>query len=122
MTSHRIYKHQPFFFTKFILAINITPRLMKRILLLVFILTCFASCENDSDDVIIICDTPSGLTATEVTHNRVLLSWTNTNETKAVTIEYGLSGFQAGTGTIATTSESSITLETSFLCRRRERL
>jgi len=84
---------------------------MKRILLLVFILTCFASCENDSDDVIILCETPSGLTASEITHNSVVLSWANTNEIKTVTIEYGLNGFQAGSGTSVTTSENSITIE-----------
>ncbi len=84
---------------------------MKRIFILIFLIASFTSCEDDSDDVIIICDTPSGLTSTEITHNSVLLSWSNLNEIKAVTIEYGLNGFQTGTGTIVTTSDNSITIE-----------
>jgi len=84
---------------------------MKRILLLVFILTCFSSCEDDADDVIIICETPSELSVTEITHNSVLLSWSNTNEIKTITVEYGLSGFQAGTGTSVSSSQNSMTLE-----------
>jgi len=84
---------------------------MKRILLLVFILTCFSSCEDDTDDVIIFCEVPTGIEATDITHHTALLSWTNANDYKAVTIEYGLSGFQLGTGITVSTFESEITIE-----------
>lgn len=79
---------------------------MKRLLLLVLVLTCFVSCKDD-DDFTIFCETPDGLDVTEITHISATLNWTNANEVKNVAIEYGLSGFQIGTGTIIATSEVS---------------
>ncbi|VAV82861.1 hypothetical protein MNBD_BACTEROID02-1187, partial [hydrothermal vent metagenome] len=82
---------------------------MKRLLLTAFILISFVSCVND-DDTIALCETPSEISTTNVTNNSATLNWTNTNDVKDVTIEYGVSGFQIGTGTLVTASGSSITI------------
>lgn len=82
---------------------------MKRLLLVVFILISFISCQND-DDTIMLCEIPSEISTSNITHNSAILNWTNINIVKDVTIEYGVSGFQIGTGTTITTSEASITI------------
>jgi uncharacterized repeat protein (TIGR03806 family) len=82
---------------------------MKRILLIVLISIYFVSCVND-DDTIALCEIPSEISTTNITNNSATLNWTNINEVKEVTIEYGVSGFQIGTGTLVTASGSSITI------------
>ena len=48
----------------------------------------------------------------KLTHNQCELNWTKTsNLNDSYTIEYGLEGFEKGTGTIVQTNEDSITLE-----------
>jgi len=82
---------------------------MKRLILLTLVLTCIISCKDD-DDFTIFCETPNNLNVTDITHISVMLNWANANEVKAVNIEYGLSGFQIGTGTVISTTETAIAL------------
>jgi uncharacterized repeat protein (TIGR03806 family) len=82
---------------------------MKRTLLIVLILISLASCVND-DDTITLCEIPSEISVTNITNNSVALNWTNLNDVKDVTIEYGIGGFQIGTGTLVTAFGSSIAI------------
>jgi hypothetical protein len=52
------------------------------------------------------CNTPTNLTLTDVTSTTVTFNWSENNET-AWEIEYGLSGFAIGTGTVIQTSQSN---------------
>lgn len=54
------------------------------------------------------CLPPSALTATNITSNSAELSWTDSNGSSAWEVEYGLSGFTPGTGTMATTTNPYI--------------
>jgi uncharacterized repeat protein (TIGR03806 family) len=82
---------------------------MKRLLPITLILLSFISCQID-DDTIALCEIPSEISTTNITQNSATLNWTNVNQVKDVTIEYGVSGFQIGTGTIVTASGSLITI------------
>lgn len=82
---------------------------MKRLLFTAFVLISFFSCQND-DDIITLCETPSAISTTNITQNSATINWTNINTEKEVSVEYGISGFQIGTGTIVTTSANSITI------------
>jgi len=83
---------------------------MRRFLLLSAILAFITSCQNDDDTITIICEIPSASNTTEITSNSALLNWTNSNDVKTVIIEYGIGGFQIGTGTTISTSAASLPL------------
>lgn len=50
----------------------------------------------------ITCPKPSNLSASDITTNSALLSWTETGTATVWEIEYGLAGFQIGNGTLVT--------------------
>ncbi len=83
---------------------------MKRLLLLSAILALIVSCQNDDDTITVFCETPNASGTTDITFNSAVLNWTNINDIKTVAIEYGVSGFQIGTGTAISTSAASLPL------------
>lgn len=84
---------------------------MKRLIIALVVSTFFVSCLNDDDDFIAVCETPTEITASNITDTSISLSWINNNELSEVSIEFGPSGFQAGSGTTVTTTDNSITIE-----------
>lgn len=68
------------------------------------------SCAKDEDDMIPQCAIPNNLTETDITFESAILSWSDLNESESFTIEYGLSGFEQGTGTTSDITESTIML------------
>ena len=71
---------------------------------------------STSDDVTpiipinVVCETPTNLSASEITEVSVVLHWDNLSNDPAVNIEYGLSGFSLGNGTTRSTSQNSISI------------
>lgn len=45
-----------------------------------------------------ICDTPTNVAVEVLDYNEAIVSWNNSSEATSFTIEYGLSGFELGTG------------------------
>jgi uncharacterized repeat protein (TIGR03806 family) len=82
---------------------------MKRLFLITFILFSLNSCQI-KDDAFALCEIPNEISTTNITNNSATLNWVNVNQVKDVTIEYGVSGFQIGNGTIVTNSVGSITI------------
>ncbi|MFM9007372.1 MAG: fibronectin type III domain-containing protein, partial [Bacteroidota bacterium] len=56
------------------------------------------------------CPNPQNATATNVTQNSAQLTWTTTGGGGTFTIEYGLSGFTPGSGTVQTGVNSGVTI------------
>jgi len=83
---------------------------MKRLCLIGLILAFVVSCKDDDDQIIIQCEIPTNLSVSSISDVSATVSWENNNETQNVKVEYGLSGFVIGNGTILEVSENSITL------------
>ena len=90
---------------------------MKKLFLLltVFALT-FQSCSSDddnnnSDPIIEVCETPFGLSNTEITDTSAVLNWGNSNDITEVKVEYGPAGFTPGNGTVIMTSQNSVSID-----------
>ncbi len=66
--------------------------------------------DNVIADAFPSCDAPSDLTASNVTSTSTDLAWTELATATSWNIEYGLSGFVQGDGTIETSSSTSYTL------------
>ena len=66
------------------------------------------SCSNDEDDVVPSCEIPGNLNATDITHNAATLDWSVAFEVLSFSIEYGVSGFERGTGTTVSSTDSTI--------------
>ena len=56
------------------------------------------------------CISPINLVETNLTFDSVTLSWDNLNEVNANTVEYGLSGFEQGSGTSVDVSENTLSI------------
>ena len=69
-----------------------------------------SSCQNDDDNFIALCETPSNLVANDVNHNSALLSWDYLDNNATFIVEYGLNGFQNGTGTTTNISDNQLQL------------
>jgi uncharacterized repeat protein (TIGR03806 family) len=69
-----------------------------------------SSCQNDDDNFIALCETPSNLVANDVNHNSTLLSWDYLDNNATFIVEYGLNGFQNGTGTTTNISDNQLQL------------
>jgi len=86
---------------------------MKRIFLAAFIAASFFSCQDDDDNNITIaqCQQPSELRTFDITHTSALLKWQNPNNSTNVTVEYGIAGFEVGTGTTIDISGDSAIID-----------
>lgn len=80
--------------------------------LLPFILSVFilVSCKKDDDVTVPICSEPTNIQATSITQNTAVLTWDDANASATFVIEYGLSGFSIGTGTIVNINTNNISL------------
>ncbi len=83
---------------------------MKRLLVFFLFTALVTSCDNDDENVILACDLATEINSSNITHNSASLNWTNQNGITEVSIEYGPSGFQKGSGIEVFTSDSSIIL------------
>ena len=83
---------------------------MKRLCLIGLILAFIVSCKDDDDQIIAQCEIPTNLLVSSITDVSASLSWENSNESQNATIEYGISGFLPGNGSIIEASQNSLTL------------
>lgn len=89
---------------------------MKNLFLILTVtMLVFQSCSSDDDTnddpVIEVCDTPISLSVSEITFNTAVLNWNNPNTNLEVKVEYGLTGFTPGTGTVVMISQNSLTID-----------
>jgi hypothetical protein len=82
---------------------------MKKILLLAVVLLAVFSCKKD-DDTNNNCVEPLSISVDQINSESALILWDPGNET-AFEIEYGLTGFSTGTGTVAQTSQTNFFID-----------
>ena len=82
---------------------------MKKIFLCVMIAMAFVACKND-DDSQPTCFEPTSVVANNIGPTSAFVEWDPGNET-AFEVEYGLTGFNLGTGTVAQTSQISFFID-----------
>ena len=92
------------------MALNQNVIAMKRLCLIGLILIFVVSCKDDDDQIIAECETPTNLSISEITDISAVLNWENLNDNQDVKVEYGLTGFLPGNGTIISSSESSTSI------------
>ncbi|MDT0559082.1 fibronectin type III domain-containing protein [Ichthyenterobacterium sp. W332] len=68
------------------------------------------SCGDDDDAMVPQCVNPINLEESNITFDSVALSWDDLNNTNSFTVEYGLSGFEQGSGTTINSTENSLLL------------
>ncbi len=83
---------------------------MKKIFLVVFLAIVMVSCKKDDDGSNNNCDTPAVITVVQLNSTSLLFEW-DTSTGTAWQIEYGPTGFQLGTGTVAQTSQFNYLIE-----------
>lgn len=84
---------------------------MKKLtLLMVLVMLCAACSKDDDTPTVAECLKPTNLSETNLTHNSASLQWNNPNESASISLEYGPSGFEMGTGTTITSNGLSIEL------------
>lgn len=83
--------------------------MLKKICLLIFTLTFLFNCTSD-DDLIAACDQGINVSSSSVTDNSAILSWDSESTTALYTLEYGITGFSLGSGTLISTSDTNIDL------------
>lgn len=81
---------------------------MKKITFLILFLSVL-SCNND-DDTIAQCNIPNNLTTTNISFESAQINWEDTNTNATYTIQYGLSGFNLGTGNTIDVSQATLQL------------
>ncbi|MEH6535446.1 MAG: hypothetical protein V7719_03565 [Psychroserpens sp.] len=80
----------------------------KTCLLLLFVSVIF-SCNND-DDLVAACDNVTNVSSNSITNNSATITWDASNATALYTLEYGVSGFALGSGTIISESDADAQL------------
>lgn len=70
----------------------------------------FTSCKNDDDVMVPQCISPINLSETNLSFDTVTLNWDDLNDVDSFTVEYGLSGFEQGSGTSVETSVNTLTI------------
>lgn len=95
-----------------ILVISMLLRMkiiMKKLLPCICALLLVMSCKKD-DVIVPQCTEATNIQATNITFNSVSLSWTDANASASFTIEYGVSGFLPGTGSLVNSTTTNIDL------------
>lgn len=82
-----------------------------RITFLILLLTLITfSCKEDEDEGMVFeCVAPKNIQFSELSINSVLLTW-DANNSSSYTIEYGVSGFNIGSGSVVNVSDSNFLL------------
>ncbi len=57
------------------------------------------------------CNIPINLSVSEITEASAVLNWENNNDNLDVNVEYGLTGFASGSGTVISASQNSISID-----------
>lgn len=83
---------------------------MKRLCLVGLILAFIVACKNDDDQIIAQCEIPTNLSVSNITDISAIISWENSNNSENAKVEYGISGFIPGTGSIIEASQNSVTI------------
>lgn len=91
---------------------------MKKFNLLTVVLLLLMSCQKDDEVLIPQCEIPTNLSESLLSNQSVVLHWESTNADSHI-VEYGLTGFVRGEGTVVSTTNASVTLtgllpETSY--------
>lgn len=73
-------------------------------------LLALSSCQNDDDNLIAVCETPSNVIANSIQHNSAQISWDYITDGASFVLEYGANGFQMGTGTSVNITETEMQL------------
>lgn len=81
--------------------------MLKQTYLVVLLACTLFSCNND-DDLVAACDSVTNVQSNSITNNSVTITWTDTNDTGAYLLEYGVSGFILGSGTTVTDVDTSL--------------
>ena len=85
---------------------------MKKLFLLVLTLAFFTSCEDDDNNIVVAqCEDPFELRVFDITNSTARLEWQNSNTSDDVKVEYGVSGFELGSGTILSVSGNNIVID-----------
>ncbi len=82
---------------------------MKKIFLMAFISAAIFSCKKD-DNATTNCFEPLSVTVDQIGPTSAIIEWDPGNET-AFEVEYGLSGFATGTGTVIQTSQVNLFID-----------
>lgn len=81
---------------------------MKKLSLALMLMSLFFSCNNDDDQITVPeCITPYNLTETNITYQSAIAHWEDDNVDAVYKIEFGVSGFQLGTGQSFTIYDNS---------------
>lgn len=85
---------------------------MKKLTILAVMFLLLVSCQKDDETVVPQCNEPINLSVNNVTFNSAVLSWENSNSSQPqqYKVEYGISGFVLGSGTISTVSSSTLNI------------
>ena len=84
---------------------------MKNLLYTLLVAFLLVSCFNDPDDEFVEqCATPTNLQVADINIESASISWEDEDNVASYTIEYGISGFVLGTGTILTSTDTSLSL------------
>ena len=79
---------------------------MKKIL--AFALVCVLySCNNDDDSTVDVCDDVTNIVVSNVTSNSATITWDDLDAVNSFELEYGISGFTIGTGSMLTATSST---------------
>ncbi len=87
---------------------------MKKLVLLLSILTLSYSCQKDDDALVPQCNLATNIASANPTSSTVALSWNHETTGATFTLEYGISGFSQGNGT-SLNANSTSTLLTGLL-------
>ena len=69
-----------------------------------------SSCQNDDDNLVALCEVPTNIIATNLSHNSAQISWDYLNGNATFVVEYGLEGFQIGSGNSIDNAETNLQL------------
>ena len=83
---------------------------MKRLCLIGLFIALVVSCKDDDEQIVTQCEIPTNLSVNNITDVSAMVSWENTNDTQNVKIEYGISGFLPGNGSVIEASQNSATI------------
>lgn len=85
---------------------------MKKLITLFVFTLLVLSCGND-DDITPVCDSVTNVTANSITNNSATISWNGSDTSASYDLEYGITGFTQGNGTLV--SEINTTTELTQL-------
>jgi uncharacterized repeat protein (TIGR03806 family) len=83
---------------------------MKKLVLLLFILTLLYSCQKDDDVLVPQCNLATNITSETPTSSTVTLNWEHDTAGANFTLEYGITGFSQGMGALIEVNSTSTLL------------